>query len=66
MVSELLIVILFNIPVGQDSNVAESAAGGIMSIVPGAFGSLLFSLLYMMICWSVGKVLDKKKVYIRV
>jgi predicted acyltransferase len=66
MVSELLIVILFNIPVGQDSNVAESAAGGIMSIVPGAFGSLLFSLLYMMICWSVGKLLDKKKVYIRV
>lgn len=66
MVSELLIVILLNIPVGQDSNVAESAAGGIMSIVPGAFGSLLFSLLYMMICWSVGKVLDEKKVYIRV
>jgi len=37
-----------------------------MKIVPGAFGSLLFALLYMMICWSVGKVLDKKKIYVRV
>jgi predicted acyltransferase len=66
IVSELLIVILFVIPVGQDGNLAESSARGIMSIVPGAFGSLLFALLYMMICWTVGRILDKKKIYIRV
>jgi predicted acyltransferase len=66
IVSELLIVILSLIPVGQGGNVAESSARGIMKIVPGAFGSLLFALIYMMICWSVGKVLDKKKIYIRV
>lgn len=29
-------------------------------------GSLIFALLFMMICWSVGKWLDRKKVYIRV
>jgi predicted acyltransferase len=46
--------------------VAESSAAGIMKIVPGAFGSLLFAVIYMLICWSVGKFLDKKKIYIRV
>jgi predicted acyltransferase len=66
IVSEVLIVIFFIIPVGGDRSFAEWSAQGIISIVPGAWGSLLFSLIYMMICWSVGKVLDKKKIYIRV
>jgi predicted acyltransferase len=35
-------------------------------IAPGAFGSLLFSLFYMMICWCFGKFLEVKKIYIRV
>jgi len=66
MVSELLIVILLTIPVGKDGNVAEWAGHGIMSVVPGPFGSLLFALIYMMICWSVGKFLDSRKIYVRV
>jgi predicted acyltransferase len=66
MVSELLIVILFIIPVGQDENAAGWAGHGIMSVVPGPFGSLLFALIYMMICWSVGKFLDSRKIYVRV
>lgn len=66
IVSELLIVILAIIPVGNNMNLAEWSSQAIMSIVPGAFGSLLFALIYMMICWSVGKILDKKKIYIRV
>lgn len=36
------------------------------AIAPGAIGSLLFAIFYMMICWCVGKLLDKKGVYIRV
>jgi predicted acyltransferase len=35
-------------------------------LFPGAFGSLLFALTYMMVCWTVGYILDKKKIYIRV
>jgi predicted acyltransferase len=66
IVSELLIVILFLIPAGPDGSVAEWSSTGIMKIIPGAFGSLLFALIYMMICWSVGKVLDKNKIYVRV
>jgi predicted acyltransferase len=66
IVSELLIQIFALIPMGGDQNFAEWASQGIMGIVPGKFGSLLFALLYMMICWSVGKILDRKKIYIRV
>jgi predicted acyltransferase len=33
---------------------------------PGKFGSLLFSLAFMLTCWIVGFVLDRKKIYIRV
>jgi predicted acyltransferase len=33
---------------------------------PGKFGSLLFSLAFMLTCWIVGLVLDRKKIYIRV
>lgn len=66
IVSETLIVIFFIIPMGGDRSFADWASDGILSIVPGAWGSLLFSLIYMMICWSVGKFLDMKKIYIKV
>jgi predicted acyltransferase len=35
-------------------------------IAPGAIGSLLFAIYYMLVCWVFGKILDKKKIYIRV
>ncbi|MEV4887548.1 DUF5009 domain-containing protein [Chitinophaga ginsengisegetis] len=33
---------------------------------PGKFGSLLFSLAFMLTCWVVGFILDRKKIYVRV
>jgi len=30
------------------------------------FGSLLFAVTFMLFCWSVGYILDKKKIYVRV
>lgn len=71
IVSEILIVILFMIPVGG-TNLVEwfgEGIGGIgksMGPWAGAIGSLVFSLAYMLICWSVGKWLDIKRIYIRV
>ena len=35
-------------------------------IAPGKVGSLLFAISFMLVCWLVGYVLDKKKIYIRV
>jgi predicted acyltransferase len=67
MVSELLIVVLFMIPAGPDGSVVEWVNKHFyQSLFPGAFGSLLFALSYMLICWSVGKWLDVKKIYVRV
>jgi predicted acyltransferase len=36
------------------------------AIAPGPVGSLLFALSFMLVCWLVGYVLDRKKIYIRV
>ena len=67
LLSELLVVILFTIPAGN----GESAFEWInrvfyQAVFPGPVGSLLFALTYMMVCWSVGKWLEYKKIYIRV
>jgi predicted acyltransferase len=35
-------------------------------IAPGAIGSLLFAISYMLICWLVGLWMDKKHIYVRV
>lgn len=34
-------------------------------LAPGPLGALLFSFCYTFICWGVGWVLDKRKIYIR-
>jgi predicted acyltransferase len=35
-------------------------------IFPGAFGTLVFAICYMMLCWLVAYVLDKRKIYIKI
>lgn len=37
-----------------------------LAIAPGAIGSLLFAIYYMLVCWVFGKILDDRKIYIRV
>jgi predicted acyltransferase len=36
------------------------------AIFPGAFGTLVFAIAYMLLCWSVGYLLDKRKIYIKI
>ncbi|WP_419698542.1 acyltransferase family protein [Mucilaginibacter sp. NFX135] len=35
-------------------------------LFPGAFGTLVFALCYMMLCWLVGYMMDKRKIYIKI
>jgi predicted acyltransferase len=35
-------------------------------IAPGSIGALLYSIALMMVCWLVGYVMDRKRVYVRV
>ncbi|MEO3407739.1 heparan-alpha-glucosaminide N-acetyltransferase domain-containing protein [Mucilaginibacter sp. CAU 1740] len=35
-------------------------------IFPGPLGTLVFAICYMMLCWAVAYVLDKRKIYIKI
>ncbi len=65
LLSELLATVIFIIPVGN-SNLAHWFFENIFSHAGDYLGSLLFAIAYMMVCWSVGYWLDKKKIYIKV
>ncbi|RYF75126.1 MAG: DUF1624 domain-containing protein [Cytophagaceae bacterium] len=67
LLSEVLVIICYMIPAGG----GESVQGWIgthvfQTIAPGPVGSLLFALTFMLLCWSVGWFLDRRKIYVRV
>jgi len=65
--SELFIVTLFMIKITPTDNVVGWINKVFFQVVaPGAIGSLLFAICYMLICWCFGKILDKNKIYLRV
>ena len=67
MFSELFVVILYIINVnGKTTFYGWINQVFFQVIAPGAIGSLLFAICYMLICWTFGKILDKNKIYIRV
>ena len=66
LLSEILLVTLYLIPAGEMSlqewiyhNVFENIASPINA-------SLLFAIVFMLVCWSVGYLLDRKKIYVKV
>ncbi|MCO5936317.1 heparan-alpha-glucosaminide N-acetyltransferase domain-containing protein [Mucilaginibacter sp. RB4R14] len=66
ILSEVLIISFWMIKIGDKNFVGWINDVFYQKIAPGAFGSLLFAITYMLLCWCVGKVLDNKKIYIRV
>ncbi len=67
LLSELLIIILYMIRVQPHTSFYEWINAGFFQVIaPGAIGSLLFALAYMLLCWCIGWVLDKKKIYVKV
>jgi len=35
-------------------------------LFPGPLGTLVFAVSYMLLCWLVAYLLDKKKIYIKI
>jgi predicted acyltransferase len=67
ILSEILVTILFMIRIRPGGNLFGWVNQNFFQVVaPGSFGSLLFALFYMMICWTVGYILVRRRVYIRV
>jgi predicted acyltransferase len=66
LLSEILLITLYLISVGDASlqewiyhNVFESIANPVNA-------SLMFAIMFMLVCWAVGYLLDRKKIYIKV
>ncbi|TFF34417.1 acyltransferase family protein [Mucilaginibacter psychrotolerans] len=66
ILSEILIIAFWMVPIGKVSFFDWINASVYQAVAPGAVGSLLFAISYMLICWVVGKILDKRGIYIRV
>ena len=65
-VSEIGVILLYVIFVGSD-NLFNGIYKNIFQPVVGDYmGSLLFAISWMLFCWIVGWVMDKKKIYIKV
>jgi predicted acyltransferase len=65
VLSEVLLIILSWIVI-SGKGLPERWTSLFQAIAPGKVGSLLFAISFMLVCWLVGYVLDKKKIYIRV
>jgi predicted acyltransferase len=66
ILSEILIIALWMINVGDKSFFNWINSVVYQQVAPGAIGSLLFAISYMLVCWCVGKLLEKRNIYIRV
>lgn len=67
LLSELLVISLYTIRMPS----GETPFGWINEnfyqvLAPGAIGSLLFALSFMLVCWFVGWLLDRRRIYVRV
>ena len=66
LTSELGVIILYIIHPKPDTPLYNWLYQNIYQYAGLSFGSLLFAISWMLICWLVGYYLDKRKIYVRV
>lgn len=67
LLSELLLVCIQLIWVSPDVTFYDWVNESVYQpLFPGAFGTLVFAVSYMLVCWLVGYVMDRKKIYIKI
>ena len=66
LLSELLVTILNMIYITPDTTLFNWLYHHSFMYAGDYWGSLLFSIAYMLVCWSVGYWMDRKKIYLRV
>ena len=65
--SELLLISLLNIPTGSGLNAFEWMSEKIFqNIFPGAIGSLITAIVFMLVCWILGFWLKKRQIFIKI
>jgi predicted acyltransferase len=66
LLSELLVIPLYIITIEPGISLFQWIYKHTFGYTGAYIGSLLFALAFMLLCWTVGYVLDKRKIYIRV
>jgi predicted acyltransferase len=66
LLSELIAILMWAIPVGEQSLYELVNKSFFQQVLPGSPGSLLFALTVMFTCWMVGRWLDLRRIYMRV
>ncbi len=66
LLSELGVTLLYFLRLGNNTSIYQWFYENIFSHAGNYTGSLLFAICYMLSCWFVGYILDKRKIYIRV
>ncbi len=65
--SELFFVVLRMIPAGNGMDVFQWVSERIFqAIFPGPFGALVTGIWFMLLCWSLGWWLNKKRIYVKI
>ncbi len=65
LVSEIVIIFFYIIRIG-DQTLYTWLYQNVFRLAGDYVGSLLFAVTWMLVCWSVGYVMDKKKIYVKV
>lgn len=66
LLSELGATCLYFFRADEKTSLFQFIYDHVFAFIGGYWGSLLFALSFMMLCWLVGYMLDKKKIYVRV
>jgi len=66
LLSEIGVMLLYFFTIGQHTSIYTWVYNNIFSKVGAYTGSLLFAVVFMLCCWLIGYILDKKKIYIKV
>lgn len=67
ILSEILVTVLYMVRVTPSESLFNWVNNVLFQVIaPGAIGSFLFAICYMLICWSVGWWLNRRRIYIRV
>jgi predicted acyltransferase len=64
LMSELGVIVMWLIKIGNESSFSW-LYNHVFSLAGDYFGAFLFALWWMLTCWFVGYILDRKKIYIK-
>ncbi len=66
LLSEVIVVALYNIPAGEGSLAGWIYVNLYQSWLGNLNGAPLYAITIMLICWGVSYIMDKKKIYVKV